>query len=37
MTAETGMLGEAEADVGARPTALLPIPQLVRISPTGWG
>ena len=32
MTAATGVLGEAGADVGARPTALLPIPQLVRIS-----
>ncbi len=32
MTAATGMLGEATPDIGARPTALLPIPQLVRIS-----
>ena len=32
MTATAGMLGEATPDVGARPTALLPIPQLVRIS-----
>ena len=32
MTAATGVLGDARADVGARPTALLPIPQLVRIS-----
>ncbi len=32
MTAATAVLGEAGADVGARPTALLPIPQLVRIS-----
>ncbi len=32
MTAATGVLGDAGADVGARPTSLLPIPQLVRIS-----
>ena len=32
MTATAGMLGEATPDIGARPTALLPIPQLVRIS-----
>ena len=32
MTATAGMLGEATPDAGARPTALLPIPQLVRIS-----
>jgi MFS family permease len=32
MTAATATLGEAGADAGARPTALLPIPQLVRIS-----
>jgi MFS family permease len=32
MTAATGVLGEAGADTGGRPTALLPIPQLVRIS-----
>ena len=32
MTATAGTLGEAIPDIGARPTALLPIPQLVRIS-----
>ncbi len=32
MTATAGMLGEATPEIGARPTALLPIPQLVRIS-----
>src|SRR6478672_2123808 len=32
MTATARMLGETTPDIGARPTALLPIPQLVRIS-----
>ena len=36
MTATAGMLGEATPDIGARPTALLPIPSWSGSRCTGW-